>query len=140
MAWENLPFPSLSSGLLHLFTCSRAGLCALDLKPGNPLGTQSRLPIVYNHHSSLCSSLSHLPRPTPIHLTLTSVRPQRYQASLWSYLAYLGIYSLRLSVLRVAKPSWCMCPKQAASALREWVPGHRAQKLTLRHWFSFPTT
>lgn len=33
-AWENWPFPSWSSVLLHLSTCFKAGLGALDLKHG----------------------------------------------------------------------------------------------------------
>lgn len=112
----------------------QAGLCP-HLVPGDLLVPRAEWPLCPTTHPSVLFPVS--PPRNAVVLMFTSVRPQRCQPFL-PYLAYLDIYFLRLSVLRVAKP--CRCPKQAASALREGESGSRAQILMPRRWVSLPVT
>lgn len=112
----------------------QAGLCP-HLVPGDLLVPRAGWPLCPTACPSVLFPVS--PPRNAVVLMFTSVRPQRCQPFL-PYLAYLDIYFLRLSVLRVAKP--CRCPKQAASALREGESGSRAQILMPRRWVSLPVT
>lgn len=112
VAWEDLPFPSWSLALLHLLPCLRQ--VSARIVPGDLLVPRAGWPLCPTTRPSMLFPVS--PPRNAVVLMFTSVRPQRCQPFL-PYLAYLDIYFLRLSVLRVAKPCWC--PKQAASALRE---------------------
>lgn len=122
VAWRNLPLLPWSSAFLHLLTCLRAGL-----------GASSTLTcLVPRAGWPLCTTPGALARgPSPAQ-DRTDPHAHSCQAAevpvCSSAFPSQPKYLFPLSVSSVAKPCWRLCPKQAASVLREGVSGNRAQK------------